>query len=252
MTCINIDPVSQPSSQSRRIACSLPDLSAHAVSDWIAVDEKVAKPLRPETGERHVLFLLGCMAGLRRREIDLLEWSSFRWNDNAIEIKPTNYFSAKSEDSYGVIEVDTELMAAFRGFRANAKAADFVIKSHLAATKGVLEPLSLPAALQGLDGVAPRSWHRRRQTIHVLRKEFGSRMNSQGNIYDASRALRHADINITAQSYTDKRDRVTTGFGHLFKAKPTNVVPMDIGSAAEAARDVPRIRSETRLMPQRY
>jgi hypothetical protein len=28
--------------------------------------------------EEYKIFLLGCMAGLRRREIDLLEWSSFK------------------------------------------------------------------------------------------------------------------------------------------------------------------------------
>ena len=60
---------------------------------------------------------------------------------------------------------------------------------------------------------------------HTLKKEFGSAVNAHGNIQAASAALRHADIGITAQFYTDKRERVTTGFGrHL---KPTNVVPME-------------------------
>ena len=54
------------------------------------------------------------MAGLRRREIDLLEWSSFRWDCNEIEIKPTKHFAPKSEDRYGVVTIDAKLMSIFR------------------------------------------------------------------------------------------------------------------------------------------
>ena len=70
------------------------------------------------------------MAGLRRREIDLLEWSSFKWDTNEIRIKHTKYFEAKTEDSYGVVQVDPELMSVFRGYRPRAT-TDFVIESDL-------------------------------------------------------------------------------------------------------------------------
>ena len=62
--------------------------------------------------------------------------------------------------------------------------------------------------------------------IHVLCKEFGSRINEKGDIHAASMALRHADIGITAQFYGDSK-RVTTGFGLLFRSAPSNVVAMD-------------------------
>jgi integrase len=35
-----------------------------------------------------VIFLLAVAAGLRRKEIDLLEWSPFRWEENVIRIQP--------------------------------------------------------------------------------------------------------------------------------------------------------------------
>jgi hypothetical protein len=41
--------------------------------------------------------------------------------------------------------------------------------------------------------------------IHVLRKEFGSRINPKCDIHAASMALWHADIGITAQFYADSR-----------------------------------------------
>jgi len=41
-------------------------------------------------------FLLALMCGLRRNEIDLLEWSSFQWNQNVILILPTKFFVRKA------------------------------------------------------------------------------------------------------------------------------------------------------------
>jgi integrase len=172
--------------------------------------------------ESFKIFLLGTMAGLRRKEIDLLEWSSFKWDANEIEVKRTKHFEAKSEDSYGLIQVDPELMEAFRGYRA--KATDFVIRSDWEPTsvswnryrcQPHFEKLALWLREKGIDDDKP---------IHVLRKEFGSRINANGDIHSASRALRHADISITSQFYADNRKRVTTGFGHLFKGESSNIV----------------------------
>ena len=40
------------------------------------------------------------MAGLRRREIDTLEWNALRWDSGIIRIAPTEWFHPKSEDSF--------------------------------------------------------------------------------------------------------------------------------------------------------
>ena len=68
------------------------------------------------------------MAGLRRNEIDKLEWSAFRWEKGLIRIEATRWFHPKSEDSIGDVEVDPELVELFRGYRAKAKGS-FVIES---------------------------------------------------------------------------------------------------------------------------
>jgi hypothetical protein len=41
--------------------------------------------------------------------------------------------------------------------------------------------------------------------------------NAIHGIHAASRALRHADIRVTNEYYTDSRARVTPGMGHLLK-----------------------------------
>ena len=174
--------------------------------------------------EQFKILLLGAMAGLRRREIDLLEWDSFRWKGNAIEIKPTEFFEGKSEDSYGLIEVDSELMDIFRGYRAQATDV-FVIESDQPPKLvdwnryrcGLhFEKLAIWLRAHNVTGDKP---------LHVLRKEFGSRINAKGGIHAASRALRHADLSVTNQFYTDNRSRVVTGLGHLLES-PSNIVPM--------------------------
>ena len=73
-------------------------------------------------------FLLAVAVGLRRKEIDLLEWSSFRWEENAIRIQPTRFFHPKSEDSLADLPVDAEVMDLFRKYQESQKAV-FVIKS---------------------------------------------------------------------------------------------------------------------------
>ena len=171
------------------------------------------------------MFLLAVMAGLRRNEIDKLEWTAFRWNERVIRIEATRFFQPKSESSTGDVEVDAELMEVFRGFRANAK-GDFVIESENAARPDAtyshyrcerdFTALTKWLRAHGVTGNTP---------LHTLRKEYGSQMCAKHGIYAASHALRHADIAITSQHYHDKKRRAAVGMGHLLAARD-NVIPL--------------------------
>jgi integrase len=175
--------------------------------------------------EKLKIFLLATMAGLRRNEIDKLEWAGFRWNEGVIRIEATRYFHPKSEDSLGDVEVDSEFLAVFRSFHALAKTT-FVIESAIRPRPDAIyshyrcerqfEKLSAWLRGKGITGNMP---------LHTLRKEFGSQICAKYGIYAASRALRHADIAITSQHYLDRRRRATVGLGGLLKA-PVNVVAM--------------------------
>ena len=178
--------------------------------------------------EQQKIFLLAIMAGLRRNEIDKLEWSAFRWEDGTIRIEATENFHPKSEDSVGDVEVDRELMDAFSAFHAKASNPyGFVIEStvpvrpdasysHYRCQKE-FDALMLWLRANGVTGLRP---------LHTLRKEFGSQMCATHGIYAASHALRHGDITITSQHYLDKRKRSTPGLGRLMEvgvAKPEQV-----------------------------
>jgi integrase len=172
--------------------------------------------------EQLKIFLLAVMAGLRRNEIDKLEWPSFRWAQNIIRIEPTSYLQPKSEDSIGDIEADPELIEMFRGFKARAKGS-FVIESPVAARMNAtyshyrcerdFTALTKWLRAKGVPGNMP---------LHTLRKEYGSQICAKHGIYAASNALRHSDIAITSQHYIDKRRRTSLGMGHLLLGQKTS------------------------------
>ena len=202
--------------------------------------------------EQLKIFLLAVMAGLRRNEIDKLEWSSFRWTQNVIRIEVTQYLQPKSEDSVGDVEVDSELTEIFRGFKARAKGS-FVIES------------AVPARMNATyshyrcerDFTALTNWLRGHgvtgnRPLHTLRKEYGSQVCARHGIYAASQALRHADIAITRAHYLDPRKRSTVGLGNLLKA-PADVVPIGRGRsrrlhwASLESGDHPVLHNETEI-----
>ena len=160
-------------------------------------------------------FLLALFTALRRKEIDSLLWRQIDLERGTISIEVTPFHSPKSEQSLGVLEIDSEIVELFRGFYAQAT-SDFVIESdcphgpnskyaHYRANLVFVELISWLRGY-GIDDQKP---------IHTLRKEAGSIICENRGIFATSRFLRHADIHITTQHYVDKKERVTVGLGSL-------------------------------------
>jgi integrase len=178
--------------------------------------KKARADLSQSEPEAYKIFLLAVMVGLRRLEIDLLEWSSFKWETGVIRIEPTRHFHPKSEDSIGDIAVDPELMEIFRGYQTHAT-GPFVIKSSRKAKDVIYSYYRCHHALVKLNRWLRKNGVNGNKPLHILRKEYGSQINAIHGIHAASRALRHADIRVTNEYYTDSRARVTPGMGHLLE-----------------------------------
>jgi integrase len=173
------------------------------------------KELRGAAPEAYKVFLLAVAVGLRRKEIDLLEWPSFRWEENVIRIQPTRYFHPKSEDSIADLPVDAEVMDRFRKYHEAAKGV-FVIKSKQAPLPAkpqqyyrcetTFHKLTEWLRAHGVSGNKP---------LHTLRKEYGSLLTRTYGIHAASRALRHADLRTTSEHYSDSTAQATPGIGRL-------------------------------------
>jgi len=173
--------------------------------------------LAREAPEQFKIFLLATMAGLRRKEIDTLEWSAFRWDKNAIRIEATEWFHPKSEDSIGDVEVDPELIELFRGYRAKATRS-FVIESpNDPRPDATFQHYRCQYLFEKLGEWLRKNGVKAKTPLHTLRKEFGSQICSREGIYAASVALRHANIGITSEHYLDKKKTVVSGLGHLLK-----------------------------------
>src|SRR4030095_528018 len=200
----------------------------------IDIEALIQSAMRELPQEQLKIFLLATMAGLRRNEIDKLQWSAFRWNDGVIRIEEAEHFAAKSSDGAGDVPIDKELLAMFRGWQAKSTGA-FVIEADA-------EPRSATTYAHyraQADFDLLTSWLRAKgvtaiKPLHELRKEFGSQVCAKYGIYAASRMLRHADIRVTAQHYLDAKKRTPIALGNLL-AMPKNVTPMLADSGPKRA-----------------
>lgn len=186
----------------------------------------------PEHLQPFKLFCLALMCGLRKAEADTLLWHQVDLDSGKIRIEPTEHFMPKSEDSIGEIDLDDELLALLRGWKAKAT-SDFVVESPVS-------PRSKPSG---------RAWYRCQQhfitlyqwlkskgvtvlkPLHELRKELGAILASDHGIFAAQRVLRHAQISTTAAYYADKKRRITAGLGSLL-TDDAKTIPFPVAEPA--------------------
>jgi integrase len=175
--------------------------------------------------EQWKILLLALGAGLRRGEINALLWRQVDFDRGIIRIETTECFQPKSAKSAGDVEIDAELVAILRGYHSIAK-SDFVIEAKAPARPRASYPtVRAEPVFKGLCQWLRKNGAEGLRPLHTMRKEFGSLVCHQAGLYAASRALRHADVGITARHYLDSKERVTVGLGAMLK--PANVTTME-------------------------
>lgn len=167
------------------------------------------------TGAPFQIFCLGLLCGLRKREIDTLLWSQVDFVSAQIRIEATEYFHPKSEDSIGTVDLDPELLALLRAWKAQGE-GEFVISS----TRAPRHERSRANYRCAEHFAALYCWLRAqgitaRKPLHELRKELGAVLASTHGIFAAQSVLRHAQIATTAAYYVDKKRRISAGLGSL-------------------------------------
>lgn len=154
------------------------------------------------------IVLLALGAGLRRDEIDTLEWKQIQWHRNAITIETTQHSSTKSAESEADVDVDPGLLDILKTYLPKpGHGSPFVIQSPIQP-----RPEATTYHHYRCDRLFKQlvSWLRSkgitaRNALHALRKEFGSQICAQAGIFAASVALRHSSINLTREYYIDKK-----------------------------------------------
>jgi hypothetical protein len=159
-------------------------------------------------------LVFGLCAGLRRGEIDRLQWSQVDFARSLIVIEPTDCFAPKS-NSVGDIPIDEEIVKLMKEWK-KASTSRFVVDGVEPKTDTDSHHYRAERAHAELIRWLKDKGLTVRNPLHALRKEFGSIVCQKAGVYVASRLLRHANITMTAAVYTDDRGRVTSGLGSAF------------------------------------
>lgn len=174
------------------------------LAEGIQGEEQPVNP-RPELFK---ILLLALGAGLRRDEIDKLQWTQIQWDRNAIRVETTEYGSTKSAESEADVDVDPGLLKILTTYMPKpGKGSPFVIESSIQPRPQSVRNHHYRCNRQFKELV---EWLRgkgltARNALHALRKEFGSQICAQAGIFAASTALRHSSINLTREYYIDKK-----------------------------------------------
>lgn len=161
-------------------------------------------------------LLLALGAGLRKSEIDNLQWQQIDAAKSSIRVMTTASHATKTADSEGAVFVDAGLIAELLRYRDSNSASLYVLSGNREPNPEAVRADyraeatfdRLTAWLRGKGIATPKP-------LHDLRREFGSIIAAKADIYTASRQLRHSNIATTAAYYLDSRRRVAPAVGEM-------------------------------------
>lgn len=187
----------------------------------------VAAAQKELTGEPLKIFLLGLLSGLRKNEIDKLEWGAVNLKKRVISLEKTDLFEGKTEDAEAEVDLDPELVSLLANWRTEST-GDFVIESKKEAkSHGASPSYRCEKHFKVLYAWLREQGVTAQKPLHELRKELGAHLASVLGIHAAQTVLRHAQISTTEAYYTDKKRKITGGLGTHLSPLPGNVVEVE-------------------------
>ena len=159
-------------------------------------------------------MLLALSAGLRKGEIDSLQWHQVDFNRQLIRVETTDFANLKTEGSQGEVPIDPDTTAILRGFHAN-KTGQFVIEGsgETSGPKKWGQNYRAGAVFDRLIAWLRKHGVTARKPIHELRKELGALITTKHGIYAAKEVLRHSDVSTTARHYAEQKERPVINVG---------------------------------------
>jgi len=185
---------------------------------------KAKERLAPMDPEAYSVVLLSAFAGLRRIEIDLLEWPSIDFNAGAIQLRYTEFYRPKTPDSLHPVPVREKWVLDW--FWARRQSSGFVVapaapylrdqRNDYYRTEALLERTTAWLRSNGVKESRP---------LHALRKEAGNDIVRRAGLIAGAAFLRHGSTTVTSMHYSDYRITETPSFGDI--EAPANVIKMD-------------------------
>lgn len=149
--------------------------------------------LKSKHPDAYKVILLALGAGLRRSEIDRLQWDDIDASGCRIHVHSSESGTTKSLSSESAVHVAPDLITEL-GSRGNGWV---VCPKNNKPAKPYRADIAMRAATAWLRGQGVST----NCPLHTLRKEFGSVICSRGDIYAASVQLRHSSIQVTRDHY---------------------------------------------------
>ncbi len=180
---------------------------------WIAAKRDLAD----QDPDCFKVFLLASLGGLRRGEIDGLEWRMVDLNKGVIHLEQTEWLRLKSDDSRRNVALDREVVEELVALHRDG--SQFVVDSSWRArTDSVRRYYRCQPVFDRLIDWLKSNGIASQKPLHELRKEVGALIATREGIYAASHFLGHSDITTTARHYAAMQRPVTAGIGALLKS----------------------------------
>ena len=165
--------------------------------DAAAMLRRASETLQTEDPMAFRVLLLALGAGLRRGEIQHLQWRSVDTVRLQIRIEASGNWQAKNSQSEAAVDVDPGLIAA------------------LGTPEGPDDPVVDAPAIEHAVRWLRRQGVTSPKPLHACRKEFGSIIAQSADLLTASRQLRHGSLAVTAAVYIESRRKAAPAIGAM-------------------------------------
>lgn len=163
------------------------------------------KELLPSKPELYKVFLIAAVSGLRRKEIDWLQWAHIDLSQQVIHVQASSNYELKSAESENKIAIDEFTSNQLKELKRKSK-SKFVVST----SRSNSDYLKTGSYRCGYLFKQLCKWLRKngvksQKPIHTLRQEATSIIADQYGLHAASSFARHSDIRITSQIYVENR-----------------------------------------------
>ena len=170
------------------------------------------RELRHNNKPQQYLALFLCLwAGLRRKEADLLMWEQVDLEQGQINIRRTEYFEPKTEESQRTIDLPTDAVTVLKSLKKGST-GEFVMNGSEPHPAATYDFYRCDGTWRDLNAWLRTKGVKQQKAIHSLRKESGSLIAASHGIEAARQHLGHRDIRTTSSHYVDKKRRVEVSF----------------------------------------
>jgi len=165
------------------------------------------RELRKQHPQQFLALTLCLWAGLRRKEADTLTWAQIDFEAGQIQIRRTEHFEPKTEESQRTVDVAPEVLDVLRSFTKGSE-SEFVLAGGDANPAAMYDYYRADCTWRDLHAWLKGKGVKQQKAIHALRKESGSLVASAFGIEAARQHLGHRDIRTTSAHYVEKRKRI--------------------------------------------